>query len=423
MLLNVYKVLSVLLSPFLRAYFYARCFYGKEKIESVKNRFGIPTAERPSGKLVWIHAASVGESTAAMSYVNHLKRRFPKLNVLITTITVTSADMLSPKIAKIDGCEHQFSAVDNPFWVKKFLDYWRPSAAFFLESEIWPIAIDSLYKRKIPIFLISAKLSLKSFRKWSAFKNFLTETLQKVAAILAQSEIDLERYRLFSPKNTSRMDNLKYANDPLPCDEDLLKKFQEAYAGKRVFTAASSHEGEEDVILEAHEKLKKKFDIVTVIIPRHLTRMKRICEIFKKHSTKFCLRSENNFSNDCDVVCVDAYGEVGTFYRASDVCFVGGSLVPIGGHNIFEPVALGKPVLHGPFMDSALETRDMLQKKGVAFEVKDSDDICKICSELMSDPEKLSAISKLAAETAKNDALKQIDEATRKVFDSINKKR
>jgi 3-deoxy-D-manno-octulosonic-acid transferase len=394
-------------------YFYARCLYGKDKIESVKNRFGKPTVNRPKGKLIWIHAASIGESATALTYVNHVKKQFPELKILMTTTTVTSADMLSPKIAKIDGCLHQFVVADNPIWIRKFLDHWKPSAAFFLESEIWPNIVDSLSKRKIPVFLLNARLSPRSFERWLGFKSFLADTLRKFACVLAQSEIDFERYRIFSPKNTKRMDNLKYANDQLPYDEALLKNFQKACEGKRIFTAASTHEKEEEIILDACEKLKSKFDLAIVFIPRHLTRVKRICEILRKRNLKFSLRSENNFSSDSEVFCVDTFGEVGTFFRAADLCFVGGSLVPIGGHNIYEPVALGKPVLHGPFMDNALEVRDMLKEKQVAFEVKDSDEIYQICFKLLSDPAKLEKISKLATEAAKNEALKQIDEAVR----------
>jgi 3-deoxy-D-manno-octulosonic-acid transferase len=371
----------------------------------------VATIKRPAGKLIWIHAASIGESTAALTYVNHVKKQFPELNILLTTITVTSADILSAKITKIRGCHHQFAVADNPIWTEKFLNYWNPSAAFFLESEIWPNIIDSIYKRKIPLFLLNARLSTKSFGRWKLFEKFFRTTLEKFTCILAQSEIDEKKYRFFSPENTKRIDNLKYANDPLPCNNDLFNAFQNICKNKRIFVAASTHEKEEEIILEAHKKLKLKFNLITVIIPRHLTRVKKVCEILENHNVKFSLRSENHFSSDAEVFCVDTFGEVGTFFRLADICFVGGSLVPIGGHNIYEPAALGKPVLHGPFMDSALEVADMLQRKQIAFEVKNADEIYATCSELLLDSEKLEKISKLALDVTKNKSLEQIDDA------------
>ncbi|MDR2157904.1 MAG: 3-deoxy-D-manno-octulosonic acid transferase, partial [Holosporaceae bacterium] len=385
----------------------------KDRTESVCNHFGIATLERPAGDLVWIHAASIGESTAALTYIKHLKKQFPQLNILLTTITVTSADMLYPKIASIAGCCHQFAVADSVVWVRKFLDYWRPNAAFFLESEIWPNIVDSLFERKIPAFLLNARLSFRSFARWRPLKSFFADTLRKFTCILAQSETDVERFSFFSPENAKRIDNLKYANELLPCNDELLNIFRKICAGKKVFVAASTHEKEEQIILEAHKKLKSTFDLVTFIIPRHLTRVKRICEICDEYEVKYSLRSEENFSADCEVFCVDTFGEVGTFFRLADICFVGGSLAPIGGHNIYEPVALGKPVLHGPFMDNAMEARDLLGRKQAAFQINNADEICKICSRLLSDSAQLKKVSEFAAAAAKNESLKQIDDIIR----------
>jgi 3-deoxy-D-manno-octulosonic-acid transferase len=346
---------------------------------------------------------------AALTYINHIKRQFPDVNVLLTTITVTSTEVLAPKIAKIEGCFHQFAVADNPFWIEKFLNHWQPHVSFFLESEIWPNTIDALHKRKTPFFLLNARLSPRSFEKWKRAKRFFASILQKFTAILAQSDIDFQRFSSFSPQNTKYMDNLKYANEPLPCDNGLLKIFQKICVGKKVFVAVSTHEKEEDIVLEAHKKLKTKFDIVTIIIPRHLTRIKKICEIFQRHKVIFSLRSENLIKNS-EVFCIDTFGEIGTFLRLADLCFVGGSLIPIGGHNIYEPIALGKPVLHGPFMANALAVRDFLHQKQVAFEVKNADDISEICTSLFLDSSKLESICQRAHEVSTNKALQQIDD-------------
>lgn len=409
MLIKLYRALFSIFSPFLRVYFYARCLYGKDKIESVKNHFGIATVARPQGKLIWIHAASIGESTSALTFINHIKKQSPDLNILITTITVTSAEILQPKIAKIPNCFHQFVVADNPSWIKKFMDYWKMDAAVFLESEIWPNIISEIHQRSIPLFLLNARLSPRSFKRWSYFKNTFGQILRKFTCILAQSDIDCERYAYFSLENTKRIDNLKHANAVLACNEELLATFKKICAGKIIFTAASTHEKEEDVILEAYKKLRKKYDIVTIIIPRHLTRVKRVCEIIKNHGCSFALRSETDENSKCEIYCVDTFGEVGTFFRLADICFVGGSLVEVGGHNIYEPVALGKPVLFGPHMENALEVRDFLKEKGVGFEVNSSDDICDIFEQLLA-RDTLKNIRERALSITKNNSLNQIDE-------------
>ncbi|GHU11474.1 3-deoxy-D-manno-octulosonic acid transferase [Alphaproteobacteria bacterium] len=442
---KLYRTLFQLLSPLLRVYFYSRCFYGKDRIGSVCNHFGKATIPRPAGKLIWVHAASVGESTAALTFINHIKKKFTDLNVLITTITVTSFDILKPKIEKISNCHHQYAVADNPRWIKRFMDHWKVDVAVFLESEIWPNTMEELEKRKIPTFLLSARLSPKSFKRWCMVREFFSKVVGKFDAILAQSSLDEERFRHFSPENTKLIDNLKYANALLPCNDKLLEVFQKLCKNKRVLVAASTHEKEEEAIIEAHIKLKKEFDIVTIIIPRHLTRVKRVCETIQKYGLSFSLRTvvaPQAFTNSnstsqiqsahdetdgkaisagaasteaenarvADTYCIDSFGEVGTFFRIADVCFVGGSLVPIGGHNIYEPVAIGKPVLHGPFMDNALEIRDFLHSHDVAFEVHDANEIYDVCYRLLSDANLLKKFSETAQKITKNESLAKIDE-------------
>jgi 3-deoxy-D-manno-octulosonic-acid transferase len=338
------------------------------------------------------------------------------MQILLTTTTVASANLLRPKIARIEGCFHQFCVADHPVWIRKFLYHWRPCGAFFLESEIWPNIIGELYKRKIPIFLLNARLSQRSFCRWLKIRGFLAHTLKKFTMILAQSEMDRERYARFSSENVVRMDNLKYANDPLLCDDNLLEICRRMCVGRRVLVAASTHEGEEKILLEAHCGLRKEFNLITIIIPRHVSRVDQIYETAQKYGAKLSLRSHETFSNDCDIFCVDTFGEVGTFFQLADICFVGGSLVPVGGHNICEPALFGKPVLHGPFIDNARESAELLKNLQIAFEVRTATDICYVCEEFWKNPDRLIALAERAATISKNRALAQIDEATEKLW-------
>jgi 3-deoxy-D-manno-octulosonic-acid transferase len=385
----------------------------------VKNSFGESDTVRPSGSLIWVHAASIGEAVAALTYIRHVKESREDLNVLLTTCTVTSADIVRPKLEKIPGCVHQFVVADNPAWIEKFLDSWRPSAAFFLESEIWPNTVDALHCRTIPIYLLNAGLSRRSFERWKKVDTLLTETLRKFSCIFARSDADLERFEYFSPLNTVRADNLKYAGTKLPCNEELAEIFRNICAGKKILVAASTHEKEEEIIAAAHVMLKEKFDVMTVIIPRHLSGVKRVGAAAQKRNLSCFFRSElsgkpeeylsADSKKSCDICCVDTFGEVGTFLRAADVCFVGGSLTPIGGHNLYEPVALGKAVLHGPYTEKIAEMRDFLKAEKLAFEVKNAHDICEICTQIFSDEKLRQEISEKALSVTKNNALSQID--------------
>ena len=405
---KLYKTLFSLLSPLLKIYFYSRCLYGKDNWEDVQNHFGQPNSPRPDGELIWVHAVSIGESTAALTYIQHLKKKFKNLNILLTTTTVTSAKILESKLKNIDGCIHQFSVADNPRWVCRFLDYWKPKKACFLESEIWPNTVDELRKRNIPFFLLNARLSPRSFKRWSYLKNFFSSILKKFTGILAQSELDEKRFKFFSNQNVFRIDNLKYANSPLPCNNELFSKLRKICKNKKIFVAASTHDGEEAEILKAHQRLEKEFDLVTIIIPRHLNRISGIPKLFGKYQLTYQLRSELS-SAITDVILVDTFGEVGTCFRLADVTFVGGSLVPIGGHNPYEPVSLGKPVLFGPHMDNALEVRNLILKNQVGFEVKSAEDIASLCRNFFSNPDILKEIETKTKALTHNESLQQID--------------
>lgn len=385
-------------------YFYARCYYDKDEKATVCNHFGESTAERPAGRLIWIHAASIGEANSAITYIKHIHETHNDLHVLLTTITLTSAKLLEKK--NQGQFIHQFVVADNPNWIKKFLDYWQPEKAIFLESEIWPNTIYELSDRNIPIFLLNARLSPRSFKRWSYLKSTLAALLKKFTAILAQSELDAERFSFFSAKNTYKIDNLKYANELLPCNTELLKLLKKSCMKKKVLVAVSTHSGEEEEILRAHEILKRFFDIITIIIPRHLTRMKEVEELFQKHQLKYILRSNLKEDSVAEIICIDTFGEAGTCFRIADVVFVGGSLVPIGGHNLYEPAAFAKPVLFGPHMENALEIRDLLINNHVGFEVKSAQDIAYKAGKFFSNSESFRSLKNITH----NKALKQIDE-------------
>lgn len=408
---DIYKNLSKIIAPLLKVYFYLRCVLGKDEKSSVMNHFGKATIERPAGKMIWVHAASIGEASSAITYIKHYRSKHPDTQVLLTTITLTSANLLRNKIAAIPGCYHQFVVADVPNWIDNFLKYWNFDMAIFLESEIWPNIIHALNDRKIPIYLLNARLSDRSFRKWRLVKRMMTALLSRFKGILAQSKLDAERFSFFYKDNVLQIDNLKYANEPLLCDENLFEVFKSFCAGRNIFVAASTHSGEEEIILRAHKMMNSVVPVTTIIIPRHVERIHEICNICDKLNLRYTLRSDatRGCLANSDIFVVDTYGELGTFYRLSQVTFVGGSLVPIGGHNIFEPVLLERPVLHGPYMDNFKQITEILHQCGVAHEIKNENDIFDLCVEYFQNPSKRQNIVDLVKKCARNKALEQID--------------
>lgn len=407
---NCYRALSRVLSPFLKLYFYCRCLFGKDETKSVRNHFGVPTIGRPSGRLIWIHAASIGEANSAFTYIEHLKKKHPDVSVLLTTITLTSANLLRDKIKMIPGCCHQFAIADVPGWIKKFLDFWQPEKVIFLESEIWPNIIYELRKRNIPVYLLNARLSDRSFRRWRRFSRCMRGILSNFDAVLAQSKEDAEKFSAFGTDNVVQIDNLKYANSILPCNKNLLNVFRSFCAGRRVFVAASTHHGEEEIIFQAHKLMNEKIPVTTIIIPRHISRIPQIMDLCARLGLKCTLRSEavKGRLENSEIFLVDTYGEVGTFFRLAHMTFVGGSLTNIGGHNILEPAALGKIVLHGPHMSNFIEMTQELHRLNAAYEVKTAENISRICLKMFDNLDTIKYISENMPNKIRNKSLEQI---------------
>lgn len=408
---NFYRVLSQILSPFIRLYFYFRCLRGKDEKENVKNHFGFPTVARPEGKLVWIHAASIGEANSAISYIKHFKENHPEINVLLTTVTLTSARMFREKIDAIPGCYHQFVVADVPGWIKRFLNYWQPTTVMFLESEIWPNIVCEVHKRNIPMYLVNARLSDKSFENWKRAKNFMHNILSCFGKILAQSRGDAEKFKYFGNDNIVQIDSLKYANSVLPYDKGVLDAFRSFCSGRQIFVAISTHDGEEEIILQAHKLINRAMPITTIIIPRHVQRVSKIAELCNRFNLTCSVKSlaVKGYLSKSDIFIVDTYGEVGTFCRLAQIAFVGGSLVNLGGHNVLEPAALGRIVLHGPYMGNFAEIMENLHNLDAAYEVKNAEDIARICIQLFKKPELLNKISETLPDKVQNKSLEQID--------------
>jgi 3-deoxy-D-manno-octulosonic-acid transferase len=371
----VYAGFGTLASPFLRRMLARRAAKGKELAERLDERFGISAGARPPGRLVWFHAASVGEALDGQAKAGPVQ-------VLLTTGTVTSASLAAERLPAF--ARHQFVPLDVSGWVKRFLDHWRPDCAVFVESEIWPTTLAMLDARQIPRLLLNGSMSAASARRWRRAPRFAREMLGGFRAVHAQSVRDAENLAGLGAKPVLEWGNLKFASPLLPVDEAALREMRQAIAGPS-WLAASTHPGEEEIVIAAHRLLATRMpEVVTIIAPRHPARGAAVAALAE--GLPVAQRSLGQLPAPGGVYVADTLGELGLFYRLSPCALVGGSLVAIGGHNMTEPARLGTAVLTGPYTGEITEQVRRLQTAGAILEVRDADSMAVAVQRYLDDP-------------------------------------
>jgi 3-deoxy-D-manno-octulosonic-acid transferase len=349
MIYYIYKYLSILLYPIIYLCILDRKRNGREDGERISERFGISNWSRPSrGRLIWINAASVGESLSIVPVIDKINQTYPDINILVTTTTVTAANILKNKLPST--VIHQYMPIDVSFVVERFVNYWRPNLAIFTESELWPNLINATSKI-CPMILLNAKMSDRSFKKWSWARSLAKQILEKFSIILPQGYVDKERLSKLGAKNLYYIGNLKYASPPLSIDQNLYEELKEMIGQRRVLVASSTHKNEEETLAKIHVGLRKLFpDLLTIIAPRHTTRSLEIGSKLEQIGANYSVRSDKGVINEkTDIYLADTMGELGVFYKMADIVFIGGSLIPQGGHNPIEAAYLDCVILMGPF--------------------------------------------------------------------------
>ena len=344
--LRLYQLASAAGSPMAPQVLARRLHRGKEHPERLAERRGEASLRRPTGPLVWVHGASVGEMLAAVPLIERLRAQ--DFAALVTSGTVTSAALAEQRLP--DGALHQFIPLDAPRFVRRFLDHWRPGLALFVESDLWPNLILSCADRKIPMILINGRLSERSLRRWRLVPGAIAALLGRFDLCLAQSAADAERYSELGAPRVTTTGNLKLDVPAPPVDQGALQRLADIVKRRLVVAAASTHPGEEAAIVAAHRRLRGKFpSLLTVIAPRHPARGGAIAAIAKASGLSVALRSRRAQPlPDIDVYIADTLGELGLIYRMAPIVFMGGSLVRHGGQNPIEAARLGAAVLHGP---------------------------------------------------------------------------
>ncbi len=381
--LLAYRCTTALLSPVVPVFLRQRAARGKEDPERTDERLGIAAVPRPDGTLIWVHGASVGECVAALPLIETLLEK-PNCNVLVTSGTVSSARIMKQRLP--ERALHQFVPVDTPSATARFLDYWRPDAGLFVDSDIWPNLIQGAKARGTKLALVNARMSARSFDGWRWARGTAGALLSAFDLCLAQDEEIAARFRTLGTRDVRVAGSLKADAPPLSADPVKLERLRRAVAGRPVLLAAQTHPGEEETILPAHDALRTAFpDLLTIIVPRHVERGNAIAMLCGTRPTRR-RASGDEPAPDTAVYIADTMGELGLFYRLTAFAFVGGSLVRHGGQNPLEPARLNCAVLAGPHtfnFNSAYEAIFRAQGLGL---VTSSRDIVTLAERLLGDP-------------------------------------
>ena len=409
----IYRAISVLLFPFLELYLFYRVYKKKEDKTRLRERFGKPTQVRLQGDLTWLHAVSVGETNSALILVDELLKKFPETKILFTTTTLTSATTIAAKLPEFNGrVIHQFLPIDSLLCVRDFINFWRPNTAIFVESEIWPNLICEARAIGAKVFLVNARMSEKSAKRWSVAHALGFKIFDNFDAIFAQSEEDQNRLSTLTKNKILFYGNLKSQARDLNFDSSELEKLKSQIGARKFWLAASTHKGEEELVIQVHYELQKYFpDLLTILIPRHPNRADEIKSLLT--GINFVQRSKNEIiESSTELYLADSLGELGTFYRLADFTFLGGSLLPIGGHNPFEPIKLGCAVISGSHTFNFKEIYENLRKENACVIVESAEELTKKVREFLDDTSRSKALSDKAAKlvtTSENIAEKIIN--------------
>ncbi len=379
MVIKIYNILLFLCFPFIMIFFFFRVLIGKEDKTRFLEKLSFISKKKPPGKLVWIHACSVGEVKSTYNIIKHFQK--DKYKILVTTNTYLSS--LDVKRNFSENVLHQYLPLDLRFFIKKFLNHWKPDKAIFIESEIWPNLIFNAYKSKIPLFLIQARFSNTSLKRWKLFKGFFKNILGKFSIIIPQSLSDKRNLENFTNNKMSIVANLKYSSEKLKFSYKEKMALQKSMGKKTVVSAVSTHSGEEEIILNQIKKLKSS-NILLILQPRHPDRSNKIISIIKKHNLLFKQRSKKQVpNNNTKIYLFDTFGETGLLMSISSIIIIGGTLVPIGGHNPIEAGQFGKSIIVGPYKYKIKEIVNYLKKYKAIKILNKNDQLHQIINKLI----------------------------------------
>jgi len=370
---NIFLYIVFLLSPII---FSVRILNGKEDPKRFKEKLCI-YSKKNNLKSIWFHAVSVGELMSIIPVLKILEKNRKIDQIIVTTSTISSAKIF--KKQKFKNIVHKYFPIDTNFLNKKFIKYWKPQAAFFVDSEIWPNMFKNLKNNNIPIILLNGRITKRSFARWSLIKNFSKSVFKNISLALPSNSETENFLKKLGVNKIKLIGNLKYYGLSSIKNNDT-KFLKNKFKNFKVWCAASTHEGEESIISKLHKNIKKKQKkLLTIIIPRHINRVEKILEQISinklnviKHS------SRTGIKQNTDIYIVDTYGEASKFFNLSNICFMGGSIINHGGQNPLEPARLGNYIINGPNIENFKEIYDFLSKNNMSTTTSNMDKIQKI---------------------------------------------
>ncbi|HSZ75681.1 MAG TPA: 3-deoxy-D-manno-octulosonic acid transferase [Rhizomicrobium sp.] len=380
--IRAYRSATTALSPVARLVLQERAVRGKEDRARLQERLGYTDAQRPPGTLIWIHGASVGESLAALPLLEVLLK--PGRSALVTSGTVTSAQLMAERLPQ--GAIHQFAPIDTLSAVTRFLDHWKPDVGLFIDSDLWPNLILAAKERGVRLGLVNARMSARSAEGWRYAPATAAALMRAFDACLAQNEEVAARFRTLGAQDVRVTGSLKADAPPLPADPGKLDVLKLAIGSRPVFLAASTHPGEDETLLPAHDTIRQTHrDLLTIIVPRHPDRGAEVAMLCGTRSVR--RRSDNALpSRDTAIYVADTMGELGLFYRTAPFAFMGGSLIQHGGQNPLEPARLHCAVIAGPHTDNFVEAYDAIFSAQECGRIATSGDIAAFANRVLGDP-------------------------------------
>lgn len=398
MLLPLYRFATVVASPFLGLYLQKRQRRGKEHASRMGERLGLPSRNRPLGRLIWLHAASVGEAQSILPLLHRLSAARPDVHLLLTTGTVTSARFIENKLP--GNAFHQFVPIDTPQAVNRFIRHWQPELAVWTESELWPNLILTARAAGCRMALINARMSRRSFDRWRRFPATIRQLLGCFDTVSAQGAEDAERLGILAGRHIENWGNLKYDAEPLPVDTDALDALRALSGSRPLWLAASTHPGEESLLADAQQRLLKEYpDALFLLIPRHPERGDSIAAALRMTGLSVAQRTlDEPILPSTQVYLADTLGELGLFYRLSGIAFIGGSLVPHGGQNPLEAARLDCALLAGPHTQNFLPIYQGLETAGALTRASTPEALSAAVSSSLGDPIKRDQAADAAAD-------------------------
>jgi len=418
-MIQFYNFLTTLLYPFLIIFLYYRKIIKKEDPKRFKEKIMVShfnVKRRDNCKLIWFHAASVGEYKSILPIIKELNAINKKLEFLITTVTLSSGNLATKELKKFENIEHRFLPFDVPFLIDKFLNLWKPNKIFLVDSEIWPNLILKAKKNKIPIALINARITSKSFRKWSYFPNTAKRIFKNFDLCLCSNPETKGFLESFNVKNVYYEGNLKLI---VKIDKNEISDINENFLSKKLFWfSASTHEGEENFCFKIHIELRKKFkDLKTIIAPRHIERVNEIKDLSKKFSLNTQILNKNEkILDEKEVILINNFGSLNAYFKYAKYVFMGKSMIKklenVGGQNPMEAAKLGCKIYHGPYVYNFKDIYEFLEKNNISKKIENYQELCiNLSRDLESTNDKtndVSLIDKIAQETQVN-TMRHID--------------